>query len=196
MKQTWIPEWLETVIDEPAVWLVGGAVRDPLLQRATYDYDFIVAGEARALARRVANSLGGDYFDLDAKRDIGRVIIKRQQTYLADFAALQNADILEDLRRRDFTINAIALRLGEYGSPLDPTGGLQDLKDHTLRACSNTAVEQDAIRALRAVRARGTLPATAVMPNTSISGLPRASMIAAASSCPGSVSMMIFISLS
>lgn len=155
MMQRWYPERLGEAIRQAAnspVWLVGGAVRDRLLQRSTSDYDFIVDGSARELARRVADKLHGAYFDLDAERDVGRVIIRRGQPYMADFAAMQGGSLSADLLLRDFTINAIALPLDAEDQWVDPGGGLRDLKDRLLRVCDQRAIERDPLRALRAVR--------------------------------------------
>jgi tRNA nucleotidyltransferase/poly(A) polymerase len=134
--------------------LAGGAIRDRLLGQETADFDFAVDGKARDLARRLADGLGAHYYDLDASRDAGRLILvdPEGRRWTVDFARLRGPDITADLRGRDFTINAMAVGLDEPDRLLDPTGGLKDLKDKILRACSPTALEQDPVRALRAVR--------------------------------------------
>lgn len=140
---------------EGSVWLVGGALRNQLLERPSTDFDFAVAGGALSLARRVADSLGADYFTLDAERGTGRVLPagEAQDWERLDFAALRGETIEADLHARDFTVNALALALGEpAGKLLDPTGGLQDLRDRRLRLCSSGALQTDPVRALRAVR--------------------------------------------
>jgi tRNA nucleotidyltransferase/poly(A) polymerase len=136
------------------IWLVGGAVRDRLLDRPILDLDFVVDGEARSLARALANALEGHYFDLDAARDTGRVVRPRLATGVStlDFARLRGPDILEDLAVRDFTLNALATPLDSPEQLLDPDSGLQDLKDRRLRACSATAIQDDPLRSLRGVR--------------------------------------------
>ncbi len=146
-----VRERLAWLAEEP-VWLVGGAVRDYFLERGTLDLDFAVAGEARRLARRVADRLGARYYDLDPERDTGRVVLLDDRRRYLDFASLRAPTLEKDLRARDFTINAMAVPLGEPGCLIDPTHGLQDLKDRRLRACSPSAVADDPVRALRAVR--------------------------------------------
>jgi tRNA nucleotidyltransferase/poly(A) polymerase len=139
--------------ESDAIWLVGGAPRDFLLQRTTHDFDFVVQGEACRLARRVANALGADYFTLDAPRDVGRVIFgSREERWTLDFARLRGAEIEEDLRLRDFTINAIALALQAGRGWLDPLQGAADLKARRLRLCSPQAMRDDPVRTLRAIR--------------------------------------------
>lgn len=139
------------------VWLVGGAVRDLLLRRPTLDFDFAVEGDGARLGRRLANDLGADYFDLDPSRGAGRLLLTvgpgRRASF--DFASLRADAIQDDLARRDFTINAMALTLaGEDLEPefLDPLFGARDLHERRLRACSAHAVVDDPVRALRAVR--------------------------------------------
>lgn len=136
------------------VWLVGGAVRDPLLGRPTHDLDFAVDGEARQLARGVADRLGADYFDLDPGRDAGRVLHRTPDgmRWMLDFSRLRAASLEEDLAGRDFTINALAIDLRRPDHLIDPTGGVADLRARCLRAASAQAIADDPVRALRAVR--------------------------------------------
>jgi tRNA nucleotidyltransferase/poly(A) polymerase len=136
------------------VWLVGGAVRDHLLGRPSHDLDFAVEGEARQLARRVANRLNADYFDLDPARDAGRVLHRTQDDarWVLDFSRLRAAHLEEDLAGRDFTVNALAIDLRRPDQWIDPTGGAADLHARRLRACSARAIDDDPVRALRAVR--------------------------------------------
>src|SRR4030042_4869372 len=61
--------------DEP-VYLVGGAIRDALLNRPNYDLDFVIPGSAMKLARKVADALGAAYFPLDTQRNIARLILE------------------------------------------------------------------------------------------------------------------------
>jgi tRNA nucleotidyltransferase/poly(A) polymerase len=136
---------------DAAVWLVGGAVRDHFLNRPHPDLDFAVAGEARELARAVADRLEGAYFSLDDDRDAGRVILQSGARTL-DFIRLQGDSIEHDLRQRDYTINALALSLSHSDALIDVQGGLQDLKDGRLRACGPDSIASDPVRALRGVR--------------------------------------------
>jgi putative nucleotidyltransferase with HDIG domain len=135
------------------VWLVGGAIRDALLNRRTLDLDFAVEGDARAAARVVADALGGAYFPLDNVRDVGRIIVSRgDERFTLDFARLRGPDIVADLGARDFTLNAMAASLADPETLIDPLGGWRDLQDKTIRACSPTALEDDPLRGVRAVR--------------------------------------------
>lgn len=139
--------------DRPRMWLVGGAVRDAILGRPAVDLDFAVEGPARRVARQAADRLGGAYFELDADRDTGRVLLPTgHAARTLDFARLRAESIEADLRGRDFTVNAMAIALDAPERVLDPTGGLQDLRQRVLRLAGPTAVHDDPLRGIRAVR--------------------------------------------
>ncbi len=144
-------------------YVVGGFVRDILLERSTADIDIALAGDALEIAPRVANSLGGRYVLLDRENRAGRVILvdkespsTRRQREL-DFTTFGDS-IEQDLARRDFTINAMAIDLSELVKGyrdiqlLDPFGGRDDLNRGIIRSVAETAFESDAARLLRAVR--------------------------------------------
>lgn len=125
--------------------MVGGAARDLLRGAAPKDFDWAVPEPARA-ARTLADRLGGHAFPLDEERDYWRVVAGAVQH---DFVPLpQDADA--DLRRRDFTVNAIAI--GADGGVLDPHGGVRDLRASTLRMVSEANLRADPLRLLRAAR--------------------------------------------
>jgi poly(A) polymerase len=139
--------------DKPA-YLVGGAVRDLLLDRSTHDVDFAIHGEVRPIARRVADALNGSFYMLDDDHNTARVVYRQQDgiRISLDFAKLRDDSIEGDLRGRDFTINAMALDLEHPDKLIDPLGGAEDLKNKLLRICSETSLMDDPVRNLRAVR--------------------------------------------
>ncbi len=138
---------------DESVYLVGGAVRDILLGRATHDLDFALSGDAIKTARRVANALKGGFYPLDSQRDTGRVILAAEdgRRTMLDFAAFRGPDLEADLRGRDFTLNAIAMDVRTLAL-YDPLGGALDLREKRLRLCSPSAFTDDPVRILRAVR--------------------------------------------
>jgi len=141
------------ILPNQEIYLVGGAVRDMLLNRLSRDLDFALPANGISLARRVANALKADFMVLDNERDTGRVIVtesKGERTFL-DFATYRGKDLDEDLRARDFTINAIAFDMRTQ-TLLDPLNGASDLRLKTIRACSQTTLTDDPVRILRAVR--------------------------------------------
>ena len=138
---------------EQEIYLVGGAVRDLLISRLSPDFDFALPSNGISLARKVANHLDADFLPLDDERDTGRVVVTNEdgtRTFL-DFAAYRGANLEEDLRARDFTINALALNLRD-NTIIDPLNGANDIRAKVIRACSSTSLSDDPVRILRAVR--------------------------------------------
>ena len=135
----------------PGSALVGGAVRDALLQRlGPYpDLDLVVPDGAMRLCQRLAKKHRGTAVVLDSERDIARLVLG---PWSLDMAAQEGADLSSDLQRRDYSINALALPLRAEAPLLDPTGGLGDLAKRQLRALSEANLLADPLRLLRGPR--------------------------------------------
>ena len=136
----------ELFADEEA-WIVGGAVRDQALGRPVIDLDVALAQPERA-ARAYANRSGGAPFPLSERHGAWRVVLDDGRT--VDFTPLAGS-IEDDLATRDFSINAIAERLGT-GVVVDPYEGRRALAERVLQAVSETIFADDPLRLLRAVR--------------------------------------------
>jgi len=162
-------------------YLIGGFVRDLLLGRDTADIDIAVADDALEVAPKVARALGGKYVLLDKVNKIGRVVLDNgagltRDKWELDFSTLEDS-IEQDLARRDFTINAMAIDLGKIishplpSSPseekelgkrgkvplrlpvlIDPFKGWDDLRQGVIRAVTEAVFPSDPVRLLRAVR--------------------------------------------
>ena len=163
MSRTSIPDssLLRAAIDACAarrtrVWLVGGAVRDALLGQPLHDFDLAVERDAIPSARDAAARLGAPMYVLDAERDTARVVAVEADgaRVFLDFARLRGVTLEADLEKRDFTINAMAIRLGaaQPDQLIDPFGGQADLDTRRLRAVTDRSVTDDPIRMLRAAR--------------------------------------------
>lgn len=129
-------------------------MRDLLRGRTPHDLDFAVEGDARAIARRLANALDADVFDLDESREQSRVLASSAVVGVIDFTGLPYG-LEADLQRRDFTVNALAAEVerdGTLGAVVDIHGGLADLDAARLRMTSESALVADPLRFLRAVR--------------------------------------------
>jgi poly(A) polymerase len=132
-------------------WLVGGAVRDRVLGRATPDIDVVVDGDPAPAARAVArSSRGATSFALSEKFGAWRVVA-RDQAWQVDVEPLRGGSLEADLALRDFTVNAIAEPIAS-GPLIDPFGGLDDLRAQRLRMVAPEAFREDPLRVLRMVR--------------------------------------------
>ncbi len=147
---------LRAILDkaEGTVYLVGGALRDALLNKEIPDLDFAVEGSVAQLGKDLARDLNGTFVSLDPQRDEGKLILKGGPE--VDLCGLGRKPVEEDLGRRDFTINAMAVPLvdlfrREY-SLMDPFGGLEDCLSGKIRALTEASFRQDPIRILRALR--------------------------------------------
>lgn len=147
------------------VYLVGGFVRDLLLDRENRDLDLVVEGDGLGFAALLAEELGGrvrthpvfltavvvdpEGFHID-------IATARSEFYRAPAALpeVQTSALRQDLYRRDFTINTLAIRLGPGTAPelIDYFGGRHDLKEKTLRVLHSLSFIDDPTRVLRAVR--------------------------------------------
>ena len=142
-------------------WIVGGSLRDELLGRPVRDVDVAVAGDPARAAQALAEQVRGPVFRLSEAFGAWRVIDRRAER-VYDFAPLQGETIESDLRKRDFTINAMARAieldaLGATGGEavallIDPLGGRADLDSRTLRVLGPEAYESDPLRTLRLAR--------------------------------------------
>ena len=136
--------------------LVGGAVRDALLDRLgpQPDLDVVLPGDAVALCRQLQRRHGGSAVVLDAERSIARLVIGG---WSIDLARQEGDSLSADLQRRDYTINAMALPLAEPARLVDPHGGQAHLAAGELVAISEANLLDDPLRLLRGLRLAGEL---------------------------------------
>jgi tRNA nucleotidyltransferase/poly(A) polymerase len=138
----------EAVAGAPA-WIVGGTVRDALLDRPLADLDLAVQGDPASAAKAIAGRLDATPFQLSEEFGAWRVVT-RDHDFTCDVAPLQGATIEEDLAHRDFAANAIGLPL-EGGELVDPHNGVADIEARVLRVLPG-AYEADPLRPLRLAR--------------------------------------------
>lgn len=162
-----------------ALYLAGGLARDLLLRRSTLDFDFVVEGDAVSFAKSVARAFGGAVeihqpfgtakwiLDESAAFSISHAldtlpasvdfVTARSETYAhpAALPTVTPSDIESDLRRRDFSVNALAIQLSPSeasGRLLDVGGGEEDLEHGLIRAIHEQSFIDDPTRILRALR--------------------------------------------
>jgi tRNA nucleotidyltransferase/poly(A) polymerase len=145
---------------ESSIYLVGGTVRDHLIERPCTDYDF-TSTQAPEIARQWAQKVQRTLIPLDETpgHETYRVVL--QPNLYFDFTTLQGQTIEEDLAQRDFTINAMAVSLPDFIAEktnlIDPLKGQDDLSHQIIRMVSGQAFEEDPLRLLRAFRFSSTL---------------------------------------
>ncbi|HNS12339.1 MAG TPA: HD domain-containing protein [Bacteroidia bacterium] len=149
-------------------YVVGGYVRDILLHRESKDIDIVILGSGIDLAKRVAGRLG-DKVHVSYFKNFGTAMIKfegleiefvgaRKESYRAESRKpiVETGSLEDDQKRRDFTINAMAIHLNEknFGELIDPFNGLQDLKNKIIRTPldSDITFSDDPLRMMRAIR--------------------------------------------
>lgn len=148
-----------------SAYVVGGLVRDFLLNRGNLDFDVVVEGDATSLANHLSKRWNGK---LKVHCDFGTgtltcgdglkidFVSARRETYVRPGALplVEFGTILDDLRRRDFSINALALSLnpGTFGELVDCNNGLQDLRIGLIRALHDRSFIDDPTRIFRAIR--------------------------------------------
>ncbi len=135
-------------------YATGGFLRDSILGVPARDLDISISGDPLEVGQRVADTFGGNYFALDEEKGLARVLLPGLGVHI-DLLPLRGG-IEDDLRGRDFTIDAMAAPLRDIPSGsialIDPTGGMEDLRAGVVRAASEQALVDDPLRLLRGVR--------------------------------------------
>lgn len=151
------------------LYLAGGVVRDLLLGQRPADIDLTVATSAMAWAQRLAGFCGGTLVPLGRQEDAARVA---SRGVIIDFASFREGaqTIVEDLARRDLTINAMACRIDHLlvdppadrtvVALIDPTGGLHDLATGLIRPAGRESFVSDPLRLVRVFRFAAALGGT------------------------------------
>jgi len=172
------------------LYLVGGFLRDYFLKIPNNDIDFVTSADAEKFGQLLAKKIKASFVRLDEKNKIYRVVWlassagrrgppaspvgggKNKKVYNLDFSQMQGQDIKEDLGRRDFTINALALPIVNLSTYLprrqagqlinlrniiDPYNGVKDLKSGIIRKINDKTFDVDSLRLIRAFRFRAQL---------------------------------------
>lgn len=138
-------------------YLVGGLVRDALLGRVTKDIDIAVPRDVLEIGRELAEALSGHLVPLDVQRGLVRVVVAGEAGNAFVDLGRMAGGILDDLARRDFTINAMAVPLADLlvsgeARVIDPLGGQADLQVAVIRALNDRVFQEDPVRLVRGPR--------------------------------------------
>lgn len=136
------------------VFVVGGSIRDLLAGRIPHDYDLAVHRNCTNFASRLAAMTGGHIVELGKQKQKMLRVVTRDRFF--DIMPVNGTSIDDDLRRRDFTINAMALEISS-GNLIDPLGGQKDLTAKKVRMTSREVFRKDPVRLVRAFRMAATL---------------------------------------
>ncbi len=157
----------------PESYVVGGTVREHLNGSSDIrDLDVAVKADGFKLASELASFSGSEatFVPLDPGRGSARLVLGKHAHVELDISSFKGESIHDDLRSRDFTINAMAVRLSQFlenrwDQLLDPLGGKSDLAGCLIRACSDQSFSDDPLRILRAHRFQADLGFT-ISPDT------------------------------
>ena len=162
LNLTSLKNWLSCKdIEIPQLYLVGGTVRDLLLSFTPKDID-LACKDAREFAGTLARCKNAAFVPMEKKPDepCFRVVDRDKSDNFLDIAEMRGDNIYEDLDRRDFTIDAIAIEIkedGSLGKIIDPLKGADDIAKRTLKMVNDKSIVSDPLRILRAVRLAASL---------------------------------------
>lgn len=148
-------------IHKVALYLVGGSVRDLLLNRRTTDFDFTLQSDTLTFVRIFANSINAPFIQLEENPPTARVIVNLPEDvpsqFQIDFTQFRGETLVDDLRLRDLTINAMAIPLEaimESDNPevIDPCDGQSDIASRLLQFPSEQVIVDDPLRMMRIFR--------------------------------------------
>ncbi len=144
-----LTEIFDKIADRKGAYLVGGAVRDLLLGRPPSDYDIAITENAEKFARQMAAAMQASFVPLGKPGQIVYRVAAKDQCF--DICPLNGLSVEADLKRRDFTVNALGYSL-EDRQIIDCTGGLRDLEQKRIRMVSEKAFTDDPLRLVRTFR--------------------------------------------
>lgn len=156
-----VQQWADA--ERVELFVVGGILRDQFLGREprSFNVDFAVAQDALALSKNLARRIGAAYVPLDIEHGSVRLVMPATEgipfPIELDLNDFRGKSLDEDLRLRDFTLNAMAMPLNDWlcdsrRSLTDPLRGLQALKRRRLEACHSETFNEDPLRILRGFR--------------------------------------------
>jgi len=146
-----ILDYIKDIIENREVYLVGGYLRNYYINNEiSNDRDLVVVGNSYVLAQEIAHKLDGTLIELDNENEIYRVVLPDKVNYF-DISSALNNDVLQDAKRRDFTINSVFYNLNKK-EIFDPFNGICDIKNKILKTVDFNNFIDDPLRLLRLYR--------------------------------------------
>ena len=142
---------IDEIIKNHRVFLVGGYLRNYYINNEiSNDRDLVCLDDAQKLAQEITEFLDGTFIELDSENKIYRVVLKDKINYF-DISQALNNNILDDAKRRDFTINSIYYDLNK-NEIFDPLNGIEDIQNKILKTYDYNNLIDDKLRLLRLYR--------------------------------------------
>ncbi|MCF8000266.1 MAG: hypothetical protein K9K76_00200 [Halanaerobiales bacterium] len=152
---------LKDISQQYTVYIVGGFIRDYLMGNEVNDIDLLVMSDMKSIVEEFSKNINKKKIVLDEVRGVYRVV--PEENICVDFSNPVGQDLLQDLGRRDFTCNSIAVKLTDLSQKnneyrlkkenmIDPFGGIDDIENKVLKMVNSNFIERDPIRILRAYR--------------------------------------------
>lgn len=148
---------LKSLLSFEKTYLVGGVIRDLLFEKSGIkDIDIVTSDPSKFIKKNA--KLIKNIVLLDDEFEVYRVFLRNEQDFYLDITKLQGSNIIEDLSRRDFSINAIAVSFSDDAIEIiDPFSGIDDVKNRLVRKIDKANLSADPLRMLRAFRFKAEL---------------------------------------
>lgn len=148
---------LKEILNEKNTYLVGGVVRDIVYGKTDIKDVDIVTTKPVEIITKFSKKIRTKVL-LDKEYEIYRIFLKSEENFYLDISKLQGKDIIQDLSRRDFSVNAVALQFeNDFIKCIDPFNGIQDIDNRIIRMLSSKNLKDDPLRILRAFRLKAEL---------------------------------------
>ena len=142
---------IKPYLTDVEAYIVGGFVRDILMNKKSPDRDLILCGcDVEKFSRELADKLNAHFIELDSVNKIYRIVLENKIDYIDITMPIEN-DFEKDIKRRDLTINAIAYNL-KTSEIIDLVGGVDDIKNKKIKGICDKNFEDDPLRLLRIFR--------------------------------------------
>ena len=152
---------LDNIAKTKKIYIVGGTIRDYLLEKSINDIDMIVFNSIKDVVYKFADTINKKVIVLDKNRNIFRVVV--DENIFLDFSSPVGQDLLEDLGYRDFTINSMAIKLSKISfnnnqisikkdDIIDPFNGIEDIEKQIIKVVKQSSIKDDPLRIIRAFR--------------------------------------------